>query len=86
MPEYLYEAKDKEGKKVIGIIAAQSELYVHEKLVQLGYQPVKITEGKKKATELDLWQLLSKYPIIKLILAGLGLFVILLIAAKFFLR
>lgn len=49
MPEYSYEALDKGGKQVKGIIEASSEEVIIEKLRDMGYYPLKVTPNKKKA-------------------------------------
>jgi type IV pilus assembly protein PilC len=57
MAEYFYEALDKGGKQVRGVIEAQSEEIIIEKLRGMGYYPLKVVPHKKKATELDIFAL-----------------------------
>ena len=55
MPEYTYEALDKGGKQVKGIIEASNEEIIIEKLRDMGYYPLRVTPHKKKsATQADL--------------------------------
>ncbi len=54
MAEYLYEALDKGGKQVKGIIEASSEDVIIEKLHGMGYYPLKVVPHKKKASEMDI--------------------------------
>jgi type IV pilus assembly protein PilC len=54
MPEYLYEALDKGGKQVRGIIEAPTEDSIIEKLRGMGYYPLRVNVHRKKASELDL--------------------------------
>ncbi|MCE5230422.1 type II secretion system F family protein [bacterium] len=49
MPEYSYEALDKGGKQVKGIIDAANEDVIIEKLRDMGYYPLRVTPNKKKA-------------------------------------
>lgn len=49
MPEYLYEALDKAGKQVKGIIEASGEDVIVEKLRDMGYYPTKVKAHKKKS-------------------------------------
>jgi type IV pilus assembly protein PilC len=61
MPEYLYEALDKGGKQVRGIIEAANEEVIVEKLRGMGYYPLKVLLHKKSAANADL----SELPILK---------------------
>lgn len=54
MPEYLYEALDRGGKQVKGIIEAQNEDVIIEKLRGMGYYPLKVVSHKKSAANQDL--------------------------------
>jgi len=55
MPEYTYEALDKGGKQVKGIIEASNEEVIIEKLRDMGYYPLRVTPHKKKsAAQADL--------------------------------
>ena len=54
MPEYLYEALDKGGKQVRGIIEAPTEDSIIEKLRGMGYYPLRVNLHRKKASELDI--------------------------------
>jgi len=54
MPEYLYEALDKGGKQVRGIIEAPTEDSIIEKLRGMGYYPLRVNLHHKKASEIDL--------------------------------
>ncbi len=54
MAEFLYEALDKSGKQVKGIIEASNEEIILEKLRDMGYYPLKVTPHKKRAGEMDL--------------------------------
>lgn len=57
MAQYLYEALDKGGKQVKGVIDASSEDVIIEKLHGMGYYPLKVVPHKKKASEVDLMSL-----------------------------
>jgi type IV pilus assembly protein PilC len=57
MPQFFYEALDKGGKQVKGIIDASSEDVIIEKLHGMGYYPLKVVPHKRKATEMDLFAL-----------------------------
>lgn len=57
MAEYFYEALDRGGKQVRGVIDASNEDIIIEKLRGMGYYPLKVVPHKKKATELDLFSL-----------------------------
>ena len=55
MPEYTYEALDKGGKQVKGIIEAANDEVIIEKLRDMGYYPLKVIPHKKKsAAQADL--------------------------------
>lgn len=54
MAEFLYEALDKAGRQVRGIIDAGNEEIILEKLRDLGYYPLRISGHKKKAGQADL--------------------------------
>lgn len=49
MPEFMYEALDKGGKQVKGLIEAANEDVIIEKLRGMGYYPTKVTPHKKAA-------------------------------------
>jgi type IV pilus assembly protein PilC len=49
MPEFLYEALDKGGKQVKGVIEASNDEVIIEKLRDMGYYPLKVTPHKKKS-------------------------------------
>lgn len=57
MAEFFYEALDKGGKQVRGIIDAANEDLIIEKLRNMGYYPLKVVQHKTKATDLDLFAL-----------------------------
>ena len=54
MPEYTYEALDKAGKQVKGIIDASSEEVIVEKLRNMGYYPLNVIINKKRAGQVDV--------------------------------
>lgn len=54
MPEYTYEALDKGGKQVKGVIEASSEEVIIEKLRNMGYYPLGVRLNKKRAAEVDV--------------------------------
>ncbi|AXA35704.1 Type IV fimbrial assembly protein PilC [Candidatus Sumerlaea chitinivorans] len=54
MPEYTYEALDKSGRQVKGIIEASSEEVIIEKLRNMGYYPLSVKLHKGKATQVDI--------------------------------
>lgn len=55
MASFLYEALDKGGKQVKGIIEASNEEVIIERLRDMGYYPLKVVPHKsKKASEADL--------------------------------
>ncbi len=55
MPEFAYEALDKGGKQVRGIIDAANEEVIVEKLRGMGYYPLKVAMHKKSAANADLF-------------------------------
>lgn len=55
MAEFMYEALDKGGKQVRGIIEANSEDVIIEKLRGMGYYPLKVMQHKKSAADFDLF-------------------------------
>ncbi len=57
MAEFFYEALDKGGKQVRGIIDAANEDLIIEKLRNMGYYPLKVVQHKSKATDVDLFAL-----------------------------
>ena len=54
MPEFTYEALDRQGKQVKGTIEAGNEDVIIEKLRDMGYYPLKVTPHKSKASDVDL--------------------------------
>ena len=54
MPEYTYEALDKGGKQVRGVIDASSEEVIVEKLRNMGYYPLNVVINKSKAGQVDV--------------------------------
>src|SRR5205085_972348 len=54
MPEYTYEALDKGGKQVKGVIDASSEEVIIEKLRNMGYYPLNVILNKRKASQVDV--------------------------------
>lgn len=54
MPEFLYEALDRGGKNVKGIIEAANEEVIVEKLRGMGYYPLKVVSHKKSAAQADI--------------------------------
>ncbi len=54
MPEYTYEALDKAGKQVKGIIEASSEEIIVEKLRNMGYYPLNVVVNKRKSKDVDV--------------------------------
>jgi len=54
MPQFAYEALDKGGKQVKGVIEAQSEDVIIEKLRGMGFFPTKVVQHKVKASDMDL--------------------------------
>ncbi|MCB2154745.1 type II secretion system F family protein [bacterium] len=57
MPEFFYEALDKGGKQVRGLIDASNEDIIIEKLRTMGYYPLKVVQHKSKASDLDIFAL-----------------------------
>lgn len=57
MAEFYYEALDKGGKNVKGVIDAPNEEAIIEKLRGMGYYPLNVKINKKKAGEIDLFAL-----------------------------
>jgi type IV pilus assembly protein PilC len=57
MGNYKYEALDKSGKQVKGIIEAASEDVIIEKLRGMGYYPLKVAAHRTSAKDLDLFAL-----------------------------
>ncbi len=57
MPEYYYEALERGGKQVKGIIEAANEDIIIEKLRGMGYYPLKVVEQKTSAANVDLFAL-----------------------------
>ena len=49
MAEFSYEALDKGGKQVKGVIEAGSEEVIYEKLRDMGYYPIDVRANKKKS-------------------------------------
>jgi type IV pilus assembly protein PilC len=54
MAEYAYEALDKGGKQVRGIIEAPNEDVIVEKLRGMGYYPLRVSVHHTKASDFDL--------------------------------
>lgn len=54
MGEFLYEALDRQGKQVKGLIEAATEEIIIEKLRDMGYYPLNVTPHKVKSTDVDL--------------------------------
>lgn len=54
MPEFAYEALDKGGKQVRGVIEAANEEIIVEKLRGMGYYPLKVAQHKKSAAQADI--------------------------------
>ena len=54
MSEFRYEALDKGGKEVKGIIQASSEQVIIEKLQDMGYYPLRVIPNSKTRGELDI--------------------------------
>jgi type II secretory pathway component PulF len=57
MPTFLYEALDKGGKQVKGIIEAYNDQLIIDKLTNMGYYPLRVVLHKPKPTELDILSL-----------------------------
>ena len=54
MPEFTYEALDKGGRQVRGVIDASSEEVIVEKLRNMGYYPLNVVINKKAAGQVDI--------------------------------
>ncbi len=54
MPEFTYEALDRGGKQVRGVIEAGNEEIIIEKLRGMGYYPLKVSAHKKSAAQADI--------------------------------
>ena len=54
MPEYTYDALDKGGKQVRGVIDASSEEVIVEKLRNMGYYPLHVVINKSKTGQVDV--------------------------------
>lgn len=54
MAEFLYEALDRQGKQVKGIIEASTEDVIIEKLRDMGYYPLNVKPHKTKASQVDI--------------------------------
>lgn len=54
MPEFAYEALDKGGKNIKGVIDAPNEEAIIEKLRGMGYYPLNVKINKKSAANIDL--------------------------------
>lgn len=54
MPTYAYEALDKSGRTVKGVIDASNEDVIIEKLRGMGYYPHKVVQQKQKMGEVDI--------------------------------
>jgi type IV pilus assembly protein PilC len=50
MPNYQYKSRDKFSKPASGVMEADSEDAVAQRLIQLGFTPVSITEVKKASS------------------------------------
>ncbi len=61
MAEFTYEALDKGGKQVKGVIEAANEEQIVERLRGMGYYPLKVRPHKKSAASADL----SALPLLK---------------------
>lgn len=57
MGEYFYEALDKGGKQVRGVIDAANEDVIIEKLRGMGYYPLKVVQHKTSAKDVDIFAL-----------------------------
>lgn len=62
MSRYLYEALDKGGKTVKGIIESINEETIIDKLKSMGYYPLRVVSHREKAEALDI----SALPIIRI--------------------
>jgi len=54
MPSYAYEALDKGGKQVRGVIEAANEDVIIEKLRGMGYYPLRVNIHRSKASDFDI--------------------------------
>ncbi len=54
MPDFAYEALDRGGKQVRGVIEATSEEIILEKLRGMGYYPLKVAQYRSSAAQADL--------------------------------
>ena len=54
MPEFTYEALDKGGKQVKGVIEASSEEVIIEKLRNMGYYPLNVAMNKSRGGNVDV--------------------------------
>jgi len=57
MAEFFYEALDKGGRQVRGVIDAANEDVIIEKLRGMGYYPLKVVQHKTSAGDMDLFAL-----------------------------
>lgn len=57
MPEFAYEALDKGGKQVRGVIEAANEEIIVERLRGMGLYPLKVLQHKKSAANADIFAL-----------------------------
>lgn len=57
MGQFSYEAIDKSGKTVKGIIDAQNEEIIIEKLRGMGYYPLKVNPHRQSAKDMDIFAL-----------------------------
>ncbi len=57
MAEFFYEALDKGGKQVRGIIDAANEDVIIEKLRGMGYYPLKVVQHKSSGNDMDIFAL-----------------------------
>ncbi|MDK2971708.1 MAG: type pilus assembly protein PilC [Candidatus Sumerlaeota bacterium] len=57
MAEFFYEALDKGGKQVRGVIEAANEDVIIEKLRGMGYYPLKVVQHKTGAKDMDIFAL-----------------------------
>ncbi|MDD5408908.1 MAG: type II secretion system F family protein [Candidatus Omnitrophica bacterium] len=53
MPKYQYKSRDKFGKEARGIMEAEGEDAVAQKLIQLGFTPISIAEAKESGLSLN---------------------------------
>ncbi len=61
MAQFLYEALDKSGKQIKGVIEAPNEEVIIEKLRGMGYYPLRVATHKSKASDFDI----SALPILR---------------------